>query len=47
MKQNIIQEAEKGDTKAVTADTHSTEREKKKLTIQALVTQRANTPKQK
>jgi len=39
MKQNIIQEAEKGETKVVTTDTHSTEREKKKkLTIQALVT---------
>jgi len=39
MNQNIIQEAEKGDTKVVTADTHSTKREKKKkLTIQALVT---------
>ena len=39
MKQNIIQEAEKGNTKVVTNDTHSIKGDKKKkLTIQALVT---------
>jgi len=39
MKQNITQEAEKGDTKVVTTDTYSTKREKKKkLTVRALVT---------